>query len=81
MTTHKIGDLVMRVRYHAKWNKHPQHWGIIVGISENKDGYTVHWFDDHNLVMSALQTYGTEEISKYKKYVDDWDLVDKMGWR
>lgn len=70
-TNHKIGELVVRVHHHQKWNKICDTFGTIIDFDKKTLYYTIWWWDD--LVMSEKpHIHSANEIFKYKENLKQW---------
>lgn len=69
---HKIGDLLVRAKWHKRWNY--QQSDICYGtiISSAYGQYVVHWWD--NFIITKNVIYSKNEIREFKRILYQWIL-------
>lgn len=70
---HKVGDLVVRVEWHQKWNFKQKDicYGTLISINDSQ--YTVHWWDDY-IITKRVVVYNTKQIREMKRILYQWIL-------
>lgn len=71
MSNHKVGDLLIRVEYHSKWNKRSEDicYGTIIDIVHDK--YKVYWMDDFWMPNNPYE-YHVYQIDRFKHALMEW---------
>lgn len=76
---HKIGDLLVRVDWHKKWNYKQSDicYGTIIGTEydnyHESTQYKVHWWDNY-IITSRNIMYNTKQIREFKRILLEWML-------
>jgi hypothetical protein len=71
--THKVSEMVVRAKYHSRWNTDHFCCGTIVYVDAETGVYKVYWHDNfiHNK-ENRVRSHSELEISAFKEYLEEW---------
>jgi hypothetical protein len=70
MSIHKVGDLLVRVHYHKKFNRSCDTFGTIIEFTP--DLYYKVWWWDNTITGQKPHLHSAMEIFKYKENLKEW---------